>query len=329
MSKKVRIGISAVLLGWLAWKIDWEQVVQAFSQLRLEFWFSAVALLVIAQVVSTFRWQQLAQALGFRRPIHHMIGFYFIGMYFNLLLPTSVGGDVVRVYYLDNKSNNRMRAFLSVFLERLCGFCVLLALACFGILLSPLDLPPWMHWTVGSCAVCCMLGFIALPMMVQHAEKFPGKLRKVLQGFRELPSWRTLVGPLLFSIFVQVTNVIICWLVAVAIGGQVPFAFFWIMVPLVSLLTMLPISLNGMGVREGAMVFFLAPLGVGQGLAVTLAFLWFAVSVTVSFFGGFVYLFGHFPRPVMAAETDGEDERDGSLCGHSNQGRTGQLKTAA
>jgi hypothetical protein len=91
---------------------------------------------------------------------------------------------------------------------------------------------------------------------------------------------------------------------------------------MVTLLTMLPLSMNGMGVREGGTVLFLAPLGISETTAVTLAFMWFLVFTAVSLIGSGIYLYGGFPRP--------EEQTDAGPVGdHPNQRRTGQLKAAA
>jgi hypothetical protein len=84
-----------------------------------------------------------------------------------------------------------------------------------------------------------------------------------------------------------------------------------------------------MGVREGAMVVFLAPLGVSQGTALTLAFLWFAVFAAVSLAGGLVYLFGHFPVPAVRAGADEGQGDHGPVDRDPDQGRARQLKAVA
>src|SRR5262249_5560543 len=107
-------------------------------------------------------------------------------------------------------------------------------------------------------------------------------------------------------------------------------SYYWVLVPMVSLLTLLPVSVNGMGVREGATALFLAPLGVGEGTALSLAFLWFAASAAASLGGGVVYLFGRFPRPADRAGASVEVQTDhGPVGGDSGQGRAGQPRAAA
>lgn len=329
MNKYIRLLISVGLLTWLAWQTDWRKIGKGFSQLRLELWVLALGLLTLTQIVSSFRWQVLARPLGFNRPTRQMIGFYFIGMYFNLLLPTSVGGDVVRAWYLDGGSGKKLNAFFSVFLDRLCGLWVLLVLACLGVLLSPLPLPGWITGTVWGCALCGLLGTLSLPLMGKYHARATGKLQRILQALQALPSLNFLVWPILLSVVVQVANVFLVWVLGEAIGAPVPASYYWILVPMVSLLTMLPISVGGAGVREVTTALMLAPLGVSEGIGLTLAILWFAVTAAASLLGGLVYLVGRFPRPVLPETPEQEKSKDGTFDRNPDQGRERQFKAAA
>jgi uncharacterized membrane protein YbhN (UPF0104 family) len=100
----------------------------------------------------------------------------------------------------------------------------------------------------------------------------------------------------LLSVVVQLANILIVWLIGLALNLSVPGSYYLILVPTVTLLTLVPISLNGMGVREGGMAIFLAPLGVDPGTAITLAFLWFVAFVLPSLGGVFFYLGAGVPR---------------------------------
>jgi uncharacterized membrane protein YbhN (UPF0104 family) len=314
--------VSAGLLAWLAWGLDWSQIQEVLAHLRLGYWLGAIGLYILAQIVSARRWQLLAQPLGFKAPLWQVLTFYFIGMFFNLLLPTSVGGDVVRAWYLDGGSGRRLPAFLSVFVDRFSGLVMLLAMSCAAVFFCPSGLPPWIAISVWSTAGCVLLGLLAIPVLVQRTNRFE-RIGRLLQGVRLYVAKPGLIASTTgLSLFVQAANVMVVWLVGYAITAPVPGNYYWVFVPMVTLLTMLPISLNGMGVREGSMVLFLAPLGVEEGMAVSLAFLWFSVFIAASLVGAGVYLFGRFSRPE---EQDGY----GLVHHHPNQGRTRQLKAAA
>jgi uncharacterized membrane protein YbhN (UPF0104 family) len=231
----------------------------------------------------------------------------------------------VRAWYLDGRSGRRLAAFVAVFLDRLSGLLVLLTMACVATALCPLELPAWIPWSVWGTAGGAVAGLALLPVVARwskHARLRASRLRAALAALRQP---RIIVITTLLSLVVQAANVLIVWLVGTAIGAGVPAAYYWILVPMISLLTLLPISVNGMGLREKGMAVFLAPLGIGEGTALTLSLLWFAVFSATSLAGGFVYVFGRFPR--LASEKGEAD--DGSVGGDSDQGREGQFKTAA
>jgi uncharacterized membrane protein YbhN (UPF0104 family) len=126
---------------------------------------------------------------------------------------------------------------------------------------------------------------------------------------------------LALSVFVQLANVVLVWLVGQSIAVPVPALYYGIVVPMVTLLTLLPISVNGLGVREGGLILFLAPLGVSESTALSLAFLWFSVFTTVSLCGGAVYLFGRFPRLQDSGESFSRDPEAITALSRSPAGR--------
>ena len=131
------------------------------------------------------------------------------------------------------------------------------------------------------------------------------------------------------SILVQLTGVVSLWCIGMALGLDIPVAYYCILGPMVSLLTLLPISVNGMGVRELGTVAFLAPLEVHEDTAKTLALLWFAVNVAVSLLGGMVYLFGAYPKAKTTADPMKEGTDHGSVDRDSDQGREREHSKAA
>ncbi len=322
MNKKLRLAGSILLLAYLGWATDWRHVSEALTRVRWGLWLAGLAVYVATQVVSSVRWQMLARPLGFRQPWGQFVAYYFIGMFFNLVLPTSVGGDVVRAWYLDNRSGRRSAAMVSVLLDRGSGLCVLLALACVAAALAPVQLPAFIAWSVWGLAAAAAAGLASLPLLLRWTNRF-ARLRPVVEAMgvyrREV---RLMVLATLLSVFVQAANVVLVWLIGAAMGLPVPPLYYWILVPVVTLVTLVPVSLNGMGLREAATVFLLAPLGIETGTALSLAFLWFLSFSVVSLVGVGYYWWGQFPRFEVRAD-------DGSVGCDSDQGRTRQSRAAA
>lgn len=326
MSSLIRLGISGGLLGLIAWKTNWTEFAQAFASLDLGWWSAAVILIVVSQFISAIRWREVCQALAFRQPLKQLLAFYFIGMYFNLCLPTSVGGDVVRAWYLDGRSGRRLNAFLCVFLDRFSGLMALIILACLAVMLSPVPLEPWISWSVWAMAASAVLGVMLMPTVARWVRFGEPRVEKIRVALRVLRQPGLFVRTTVLSFVVQALSVLTAWLVGVALDAPVPPSFYWVLVPMVSLLTMLP-SINGMGIRELSMTVLLGAVGVKQDIAVPLALLWFAATGVVSLAGGLVYLFSDVPRPERSLSVKEFD--DGSVDRHSDQGRARQPRAAA
>jgi uncharacterized membrane protein YbhN (UPF0104 family) len=288
---KLRILVTLALVAWLILRTDSQQFREATRNWRMEFWLSAVGLYVVLQMISGVRWHLLAQPLGFQKSVRECIAFYFIAMFFNLFLPTSVGGDVVRAWYLDGGSGRKSSAFVTVVVDRLSGLMVLLSLACVGAALSPIPLQPWILSGVWGGAGAAVVGLALAPWWLAWANRFE-KIRQLTEpALVYLRRTGLVLSTTALSLIIQAGNVALVWLVGLAIGAPIPAFYYWIMVPMVTLLTLVPISLNGMGVREGGTILFLAPLGVNHATALSLALLWFSVFTVVSLLGGVLYLF--------------------------------------
>lgn len=315
MKKYWRLVGSLVLVGLLVWRIDWRQVGAAFAQLDATYWLLALGVYLLTQGVSVLRWQMLAAMLGLGGRWRDYLSYYFTGMFFNLILPTSVGGDVVRAWYLGRQAGpipetgRRTAAFLSVLADRINGFAVLIGLACVATVCCPTPLPGWISWTVAGMGAACVLGLAALPILPRLRTVLPShpRVTHLLDGAALYQrDRRGMFVVTVLSLVVQVANVILAWLIGEGMGLPVPPLYYGVLIPLVSILTLLPISLNGMGLREGGTVLLLAPLGVGSASAVTLSLLIFAVYTAASLAGGVFYLLGRSPRFVAeeAAQRD-------------------------
>src|SRR5262249_55449990 len=183
VAKKLRLAVSVGLLSALAWRTDWHRIQEAFGQLRIEFWLAAVGVYFLAQIISGYRWQLLARPLGFPESLRQFIGVYFIGMYFNLLLPTSVGGDVVRAWCLDGQTGPRLASFLSVLVDRLSGLLVLLFVAGVGAVVCPVPLPAWVSGSVWGLAAGAACGLALLPLLTRWTARF-APLRRLAEAVR-------------------------------------------------------------------------------------------------------------------------------------------------
>lgn len=290
----LRLVVSLVILGGLIWKTNWPPLLAVFQQAEPWGWCLALFLYAGVQMsLSSSRWRVLAEPLGFSAPWRHYFTLYYIGLFFNLFLPTSMGGDVVRAWTLAETKDRRMRAFLSVVSDRLSGLLALVLLACGATLLFERPLPWWLLGTVWGLAAGLVGGYAMLPWLSRRSEKLRTLAQSLSFSRTHLKGWFLALG---ISIAVQSASVIQIALMGRALGLNVPFLGYAVVVPLVSLLTMLPISVGGMGVREGSLILLLAPFGVGEAGALALGLSWFAMNLVMGLAGGLVYLFRRPPQ---------------------------------
>jgi hypothetical protein len=338
VNKKWRLLGSLTLLAVLAWRLDWGRLAAAFARLDLRLWLAALVVYLLTQLVSAVRWQALARLAGFDGGWGRYLAYYYIGMLFNLVLPTSVGGDVVRAWYLAGQegaapaAGRRTAALLSVLADRVNGVLVLVALAAVATACCPLPLPPWVVTAVAAVAGGSLAGLACLPLLPHLQRRLPGNahLRRLADGARlYLRHGRVMAWVTALSLVVQVANVVVIGLIGAGLGLPVPPLFYGVMVPLVTLLTLLPVSVNGMGLREVGTVALLAPVGVDAASAVTLSLLVFAVFTVASLSGLGFYLFGRFPRFRAEGARLEVPEHDAPVGGHPDQGRTRQPPAAA
>ena len=322
VGKILRFVVSAALIGWLAWRTDWASLGQALAHAHFVLWWAALGLYLFTQAASGLRWQMLARPLGFNRTFIDYTRMYFVGMFFNLFLPTSVGGDVMRAWQLRAGDDRKLHALLSVFIDRASGLFVLLCLGLAGVLTSPVPLPDSVRRAVYITAGCAVAGAVSVGIATLLGRRFEKmqKLSAVLNIYLKNP--RLAVYTTLLSLLIQAANVAVLWILSLALNLEVPAGYYVVAVPMITLMTMLPISLNGIGVREGGMILFLGPLGVSDAAAVSLAVLWFMVFTAASLLGGMVYFLGDFSRPKGSCH-------DAVVGDRSDQGRAGQSRSAA
>ena len=166
----------------------------------------------------------------------------------------------------------RIEAFLCVFAERFSGVLMLLLLGCVSLALCPTPLPWWITGSVMAIGGGAVVGLLFLTYLAWHETPrgtgLWGRLtrmavvqRLVLVIRRFGQNHQLLLVSMVLSLVVQVGSIVISWLLAQAMGLDIPWLYLGVVVPLVTLLTLLPVSVNGMGLREASTVLFLQPLG--------------------------------------------------------------------
>lgn len=329
----LRLGGTLALTGILAARLNWADLAGAITHFSPSAFWGSVTVFLMAQFVSTIRWRQLALDAEFRAGLGRFGAWYAAGMFCNLVLPTSVGGDVVRTWYLAHQaegpaSGRTRRAATSVLLDRGTGLMILIALAGVASVFSPVALPSQVSWflylVLGCTAVGLILGLTASGWL---ARKVPKLAPLIDQAWDFARKPKLVASSLALSVLVQVASVVQVGLIGKGMGLDVPWAVYGCVVPLVTLLTLLPVSVSGMGLREAGYAALLAGFGVGEPQAVAMSLLGFAATGLVALLGLPVILWGGWPGVREQPDSPRAGEQDSPLEAQDNAGRLTQVFT--
>lgn len=308
----VRIAGSTALMYWILTKIEWSKVVEIAKDGSAVYFAAAFIAIQITVVSSILKWKMLVDSSRYQNQnkdasLSTLGRFYYIGLFFNNFLPGSVGGDVVRVFYL-GRITGIPAATASVAFERLTSGVALVAIAIF----SSLYIESARRFLLPLLAAIGVVIFLVwLIRLWTSKKKKTGKtssesntnlqrwLKKIKSGMRETFSvalnyrkenlkWWSMI--MIYSILFQAGLAWINDLLFLSLRIDIPWLELLMIITLISVITMLPISVNGLGVREGCYVLFFGELGVPVEIAVTVSLLFFVMVAISSLAGGVFWM---------------------------------------
>jgi uncharacterized membrane protein YbhN (UPF0104 family) len=303
----LKVGVSVGLLVWLFRQVDGTRVwaaVKAASWI----WLGVAALLYFAMlVVSSWRWNILLRAQGVAVRLSTLIGSFLVATFFNNFLPSNIGGDVVRVRDTSGPAKSRTLAATVVLVDRGLGLLALVLVAALGATASQPAVagggPPVQPWILWAGLVCgsvvslqalrtpAFVTRLATPLRWLHAEWVDARLAKLtvaLGRFASSPG--ALASSAAGAVVVQA--LLVAFYAAVAHGLHIAVSpwHLAVMVPVSFVVQMLPISVNGFGVREATFVAFFALAGLPAEAAMLLSFMGTAVIMAWSLAGACVHM---------------------------------------
>jgi len=325
-----RIAISVGLLALVGISIDWGDVVDKLAEASWGWFVLGTALVLVAFVVAAIRWHILLHTAGLRPPLRETLRAYAIGAFTNNLLPTGFGGDAVRAWLVAPRGAPLARALTSVGIDRISAFACLLPIAWLGVVLGGDAIPDGFVALLAIASVGMVAGFgtaIAVLRRRGLGRFLPRLMRpwasEVAITLRRYGGDRERLGEVIVLGFAfQVLIVAATWLLSEALELSLDPEVIAVVLPLVLVATLMPISIAGFGVREGAFVALLAEVGVSSADALLLSLLTVASVAIASLPGGVALAL----RPGRLETADeifedvgapdpGADDPDGSAAG--------------
>ncbi len=302
ISTLVKVGISGAILFFLFRNINSERFFETALSINPLYPIITGLFFVATQLLSTHRWRTIL-AKDMDLPYTKLLSIYFIGMFFNNFLPTMVGGDVIKGYYLYKRSRRGDVSVTSIFMDRYSGFTALIFLTTISVIvgypvIKGTPLPGFLVLLIAAYVSASLIIWVGplhnWAMMIMAKIHFYGinkkidSLYKALMGYKSHPD--ILIKVFCYSIVVQAGMIICYWLLGVGLGMELSIIYFFLFIPLATVISMLPISLAGLGIREGAFVYLFTSAGATPEEALTLSLMWFAIMVFVSIAGGIEYV---------------------------------------
>ena len=298
------IVLTAAAIAYLVWKVELGTTLDVLADTNLAWFALAVAIMLLTVPVLALRWGWLLGAHDIHERVPWLTRAYFVAYTAGQVLPTSLGGDAVRVLETTRRHPGRGTMVTgTVLLERGVGGAATVALGAIGFLLSigEYDVSAYL-WLEGLFVFGTLaLGFLffarsARPLLRRtqplHARlRLDGPLRHFYEGVHHYRGRPHLLGKVVaVSFAVQAVRILAIWAAARAVGIDLDPRIYYVFGPLLFLVMLVPFTLNGIAVREAFFVSFLGSVGVGADQAFAAGFLYFLVTLLLAFPGALIML---------------------------------------
>lgn len=294
----VSLGLMAVILQM----VDLGTMKDVFRRADWLMLFAGFAIFIAAQIMRAIRWHILVACHAPDVPMKSTINALFVGLFFNMFLPAELGGDVVRGIWLDKKVGSRSATFASVLADRVMGMLTMASMGLLALVMGATAMSRTaLLMVLGLCIVLLLFTaivaskriadfFINLPIIPRRFD-LAARLQRFTEAIRLYRSkHRAIAWSIVWSFFFQGAVYISYYTLAIALGFHCPLWSFFVFIPLITIMTMVPASLNGIGAREVGYALFFAQVGLSREHAVSLSLASYAFLVAISLLGGLVYL---------------------------------------
>jgi glycosyltransferase 2 family protein len=276
----LRAIVGIAIVTFLVWRYDARSILNLFGREQPSYFAAAIGVYLSTLVLSAYRWRLLATILRLDAPFTDFLAYRFIATFANSLIPGVAGGDAIRAIYLGRRTKHLGEAVASVLADRIVGLMGLFWLAASAaILIRERGLPSIFTTVPMLTGLIALALFVASPLVIRFVQVMPSRLSR-FAGFivTYLEHRSVLLATLALSVIVQSVLAVCQYLLALGIGIDAPVTLFLFCVPIAGVFASLPLTINGLGVREGAYLLLFGMAGVDRTNAIALGLLWFACT---------------------------------------------------
>lgn len=306
----LRILFSVAIFGFLFYQVDFGQFWETILRANLGWAGVALAIIFVEQAVVALIWRGMLSTSGNWMPFTDTFRIILISDFWGVAFPTSMGSDIVKVVGLSKYLNNTAEAFSSLLVLRAVGFGLLFTIAAISATLFADRLPdePVIEVITFALLAFCVAGvlgaifakrlfgmFEAVSTRVKESG-FYNKLKEIHRSFIfYIKHPLAMSGAVGGGLFVQFCRIAYVYVLALSLGLDVEPVAFFVFVPIITALVMIPVSVFGMGVREGGYVALFSYVGLSVGESLGLSLFVFFINIVYVLFGGLIYWIYGFP----------------------------------
>lgn len=298
----VKILLSLAILSLVFIFIPYKQVFAVIKQAQLLYIFYGFFFFLLCQVFCIWRWQTLLQAIGPKIAIKDVTVAYFLGLFFNIFSPSFVVGDIMRGHTIVKKHGDIKKIASSVLMDRFSATIAVTILGVVAFLLG-FNLLPNKSKVFAPLVIISIVSFIAFMFFfskrvfkfsISFLRKFPNFQNKLVNLHNELYFYKlkpkAFLQSLGLSLIVQILNVISYFMVAKAFSDNTALIYFFIFVPIVTLIALIPITIAGLGTREASMVYFFSIVNMVSTIAVSISLFSVVFLSIAGIIGGLIHV---------------------------------------
>jgi len=285
------------------------KIIEYIKNIELSRLLIAIGLYITIIFIACLRWQKLLKGQDIYLSFFKTLELNFIGLFFNTFMPSLTGGDVVKAYYVSKHSDQRLEAATTVFIDRVVGMLALITIGAVASLYAisepQIRMPAIV--IVAFFLIITILGIASFNkrLMKKISFNIKGKrwqkvlvsLKRIYSAFYIYRSKKVLIIEVfLMSIVIQIMSVLINYQIALGIGLDVSMKYFFLFIPIIAVISMIPITFAGWGVGESMYKYFFGLITGTCGLAVTMSIIVRLITLVLNLFGGIFYVFHKHPK---------------------------------
>ncbi|MEK6744942.1 MAG: lysylphosphatidylglycerol synthase transmembrane domain-containing protein [Nitrospirota bacterium] len=283
----LKITVSGLLLTFVLRKVGLQNILSHLRSMDLRFFFLSALIYILTVALASLRWGILLKQVHSRNKLFSLC---LIGGFFNHFLPGAVGGDAMKAYYLYKETGHGGSSLGSVFLDRYVGYCALLSIGLIAGIAGYSDLKTLgLHWLTPALFVLFLSGSLVF-FGLRIGRRFTAVADFYDYFHDTLRDRRALGKAFLLSLTIQLLNILEIYLISLGLGQHPSYTALFVFAPLIFTVTLIPISISGLGLREGAFVVLFGLTGISAEASTAISFLWFLSVATGSLVGLVEYM---------------------------------------